>query len=116
MLFVAAWPGIWPKSCTSLPACATPVNDMPLAAFPMLTMLLVMSFTPPATRVPTTAVACLFKLVFEGSAKTRLLYSLWVSRGCPSSHMNIVRLVRSEEHTSELQSLRHLVCRLLLEK
>src|SRR5262245_64725258 len=27
-----------------------------------------------------------------------------------------VELVRSEEHTSELQSLRHLVCRLLLEK
>src|SRR5205814_5143751 len=26
------------------------------------------------------------------------------------------RLSRSEEHTSELQSLRHLVCRLLLEK
>src|SRR5205814_8335019 len=27
-----------------------------------------------------------------------------------------VRALRSEEHTSELQSLRHLVCRLLLEK
>src|SRR5437899_10067648 len=27
-----------------------------------------------------------------------------------------VEAVRSEEHTSELQSLRHLVCRLLLEK
>src|SRR5205814_8559443 len=27
-----------------------------------------------------------------------------------------VMVVRSEEHTSELQSLRHLVCRLLLEK
>src|ERR1039458_9303151 len=27
-----------------------------------------------------------------------------------------VRVKRSEEHTSELQSLRHLVCRLLLEK
>src|ERR1035441_5662261 len=27
-----------------------------------------------------------------------------------------VETVRSEEHTSELQSLRHLVCRLLLEK
>src|SRR5437899_6287282 len=27
-----------------------------------------------------------------------------------------VREARSEEHTSELQSLRHLVCRLLLEK
>src|ERR1035438_10245360 len=30
---------------------------------------------------------------------------------CLSKHV-----VRSEEHTSELQSLRHLVCRLLLEK
>src|SRR5471030_3412808 len=29
---------------------------------------------------------------------------------------NRVYLFRSEEHTSELQSLRHLVCRLLLEK
>src|SRR5258705_6851019 len=27
-----------------------------------------------------------------------------------------IRQLRSEEHTSELQSLRHLVCRLLLEK
>src|SRR5438045_8013906 len=27
-----------------------------------------------------------------------------------------IRRTRSEEHTSELQSLRHLVCRLLLEK
>src|SRR5262245_48692855 len=27
-----------------------------------------------------------------------------------------IRAFRSEEHTSELQSLRHLVCRLLLEK
>src|SRR5205814_7838857 len=26
------------------------------------------------------------------------------------------QIIRSEEHTSELQSLRHLVCRLLLEK
>src|ERR1035438_6930328 len=28
----------------------------------------------------------------------------------------VIRLMRSEEHTSELQSLRHLVCRLLLQK
>src|SRR5262245_63143467 len=33
-----------------------------------------------------------------------------------ASAMNIQRCQRSEEHTSELQSLRHLVCRLLLEK
>src|ERR1035441_8604697 len=36
---------------------------------------------------------------------------LW--RGCPWPP---VRHLRSEEHTSELQSLRHLVCRLLLQK
>src|ERR1039458_3368371 len=30
--------------------------------------------------------------------------------------MPLVYFTRSEEHTSELQSLRHLVCRLLLEK
>src|ERR1039458_10529698 len=33
-----------------------------------------------------------------------------------TSYMRAVILVRSEEHTSELQSLRHLVCHLLLEK
>src|SRR5262245_62753649 len=31
-------------------------------------------------------------------------------------HPDLGAAVRSEEHTSELQSLRHLVCRLLLEK
>src|SRR5258705_7584114 len=35
--------------------------------------------------------------------------SRWWSRPCSGA-------TRSEEHTSELQSLRHLVCRLLLEK
>src|SRR5205814_9172202 len=33
-----------------------------------------------------------------------------------ASHSRASRQARSEEHTSELQSLRHLVCRLLLEK
>src|ERR1035438_10560840 len=34
----------------------------------------------------------------------------------PCTKVCPVRATRSEEHTSELQSLRHLVCRLLLEK
>src|ERR1035441_8423384 len=34
----------------------------------------------------------------------------------PSRHRHHNMLLRSEEHTSELQSLRQLVCRLLLEK
>src|SRR5258705_12660987 len=36
------------------------------------------------------------------------------SSPCPPDVVSSI--VRSEEHTSELQSLRHLVCRLLLEK
>src|ERR1035441_10734824 len=36
--------------------------------------------------------------------------------GCRSQCRGGQPLARSEEHTSELQSLRHLVCRLLLEK
>src|SRR5205814_9300236 len=47
--------------------------------------------------------------------------------GCPEEKVRYIILadinelfakkrIRSEEHTSELQSLRHLVCRLLLEK
>src|SRR5437899_3870437 len=32
------------------------------------------------------------------------------------SKEHVLTVLRSEEHTSELQSLRHLVCRLLLEK
>src|ERR1035438_7455125 len=51
---------------------------------------------------------------------TTLFRSLVCIRGCRRagrhSPANCLADVRSEEHTSELQSLRHLVCRLLLEK
>src|SRR5262245_65022291 len=36
--------------------------------------------------------------------------------GAGDAHPFLAVFLRSEEHTSELQSLRHLVCRLLLEK
>src|SRR5438552_12206114 len=38
------------------------------------------------------------------------------SRGCSRHCCRVCRSSRSEEHTSELQSPDHLVCRLLLEK
>src|SRR5262245_37322695 len=40
----------------------------------------------------------------------------WYDDGLYVRAATRTELVRSEEHTSELQSLRHLVCRLLLEK
>src|SRR5205814_10411665 len=39
-----------------------------------------------------------------------------VERAGPAGPGSAAGISRSEEHTSELQSLRHLVCRLLLEK
>src|SRR5258705_8570391 len=41
---------------------------------------------------------------------------LGVEVGLELQRIEVVLARRSEEHTSELQSLRHLVCRLLLEK
>src|SRR5690348_17403064 len=38
------------------------------------------------------------------------------SKSCPAGGPDVHRAGRSEEHTSELQSPVHLVCRLLLEK
>src|SRR5262245_15939181 len=49
------------------------------------------------------------------SMHSRAIETCWnaeIVHSCPST----VFAPRSEEHTSELQSLRHLVCRLLLEK
>src|SRR5437899_7068792 len=48
------------------------------------------------------------------SSSRKRLRAVEVSRGWSGCRSRLRR--RSEEHTSELQSLRHLVCRLLLEK
>src|ERR1039458_9659325 len=53
-----------------------------------------------------------YTMLFRSSRK-----SLRIASRALSSWSSIsLRAPRSEEHTSELQSLRHLVCRLLLEK
>src|SRR5207244_13238206 len=56
------------------------------------------------------SLACLFKFLTDDTAQSdgfgHLIMRVWVA---PASK-------RSEEHTSELQSPDHLVCRLLLEK
>src|SRR5687767_15386369 len=57
-------------------------------------------FPPNARLEAHTHAQAVFGVMLEGSFRTRILG----------------RDVRSEEHTSELQSLAYLVCRLLLEK
>src|SRR5262245_64754761 len=59
-----------------------------------------------AVNVPTTELLSLSGAAFTASVMSEGNASAWPK---PT-------ITRSEEHTSELQSLRHLVCRLLLEK
>src|ERR1035441_10958425 len=51
----------------------------------------------------------------QRSATTEAVLQAMIASVQPSANRRS-SAVRSEEHTSELQSLRHLVCRLLLEK
>src|SRR3989338_4852929 len=62
-------------------------------------------------------------LATSAQATALPLFSAWRAAICPSMCMSCVSIsatdtadARSEEHTSELQSQFHLVCRLLLEK
>src|ERR1039458_10561382 len=52
----------------------------------------------------------------SGSRRARALARVGSISGEAFPKTASVTTIRSEEHTSELQSLRHLVCRLLLEK
>src|SRR5258705_12469829 len=98
---------------------------------------LVTSLTPGVMSLPSPAYCwtrrcCLSFFFFFNDTATTEIYTLSLHDALPistlvklpstlstlRSFMNAVNwtAARSEEHTSELQSLRHLVCRLLLEK
>src|SRR5437899_9477916 len=65
-----------------------------------------------STRIPTDTITNASSVPIE----TRLAASRIGRIAAKKATMTPVTMERSEEHTSELQSLRHLVCRLLLEK
>src|SRR2546422_2763897 len=51
-----------------------------------------------------------------GASGLRMLFEAWLQLRGEAGKRQIASVARSEEHTSELQSRLHLVCRLLLEK
>src|SRR5437870_5769664 len=67
-------------------------------------------------------ILCDYFTVKEFLTKTNNQYSLtedaatFLNRHSPACLASMINFLRSEEHTSELQSRGHLVCRLLLEK
>src|SRR5690554_7770352 len=56
-----------------------------------------------------------YTTLFRSHIKTEFPYLLGSTNPCPTA-VHMEPFPRSEEHTSELQSRPHLVCRLLLEK
>src|SRR5947199_2616140 len=66
---------------------------------------------PRSTLFPYTTLFRSLRAIVEVVAGHRQVATVAASMSGP-----VQRYARSEEHTSELQSLRHLVCRLLLEK
>src|SRR2546425_5463426 len=65
--------------------------------------------------IPMPVLFALF-FVFANTIEFRGVAFLWLPDLSRADPYYIIPVVRSEEHTSELQSLAYLVCRLLLEK
>src|SRR5947199_2687972 len=80
------------------------------AMFLLFFFFLMIRRPPRSTLFPYTT---LFRSLFRAIDKST---SFFGTSSRPSRSWTSVGWTRSEEHTSELQSLRHLVCRLLLEK
>src|SRR5262245_52824392 len=69
-----------------------------------------------SARAPSTPMSSIRRAFWNASSKLRPIPMTSPTDFIPESRRVDTLRNRSEEHTSELQSLRHLVCRLLLEK
>src|SRR5205814_9213130 len=101
--------------------------DMPAlhSVLLLLCRIFLFFFTDPATtEIYTLSLHDALPILSDSHAFREALDALGVRRpssgtlgaAVTTSRFETDAMVRSEEHTSELQSLRHLVCRLLLEK
>src|SRR3989442_15072323 len=83
----------------------------------LLIFFLMIRRPPRSTLFPyTTLFRSMWIEVYMSSFTTRSESRIASSKLYPSHGMKATSTLRSEEHTSELQSRPHLVCRLLLEK
>src|SRR5205814_9103623 len=95
--------------------CSLPPRD--LVSFPTrrssdlgLSRAMELKLNPPGYLLPGSSWRGIHSCVAADGNRNRSGMSPMICQLCPFTS------IRSEEHTSELQSLRHLVCRLLLEK
>src|SRR5215831_16088865 len=116
-------PSVQPRSCSPCPIAA--ISDRATGSVSANTTSTPMrritcgccaraaSGHPAATPPP--AIASFRAVAYRLSARTRPAHR-WPAPAAGLLAFSRLAQGRSEEHTSELQSLRHLVCRLLLEK
>src|ERR1035438_586499 len=111
------------------PSAASPVSSTRLSSSVVCTSTSTSSENPQAT-----SARCFSSALVSAGARSTMASARWArastiwysstmkslrrqGRGAAAeANSRLRKLPRSEEHTSELQSLRHLVCRLLLEK
>src|SRR5690625_5708709 len=95
--------------------CTSPLSHPPTPTLSPYTTL----FRSPGQPANKTAILnannIRFNLTPKWSVTTRMGYD-FIEKELTPSQFTLRRSMRSEEHTSELQSRGHLVCRLLLEK
>src|SRR5260370_3970284 len=77
--------------------------------FPYTTLFRSLAIQPCAT-------SCSVTETSTGMAKIEIFLRISLKSNACTHYLNRLRALRSEEHTSELQSHLNLVCRLLLEK
>src|SRR5258705_2708216 len=84
----------------------------------LLFFFLMIRRPPRSTLFPYTTLFRSHRLARDDFLAARQAFETAIARNpvSPTPHAWRAARKRSEEHTSELQSLRHLVCRLLLEK
>src|SRR5207253_10134679 len=98
-----------PLFCLSYSSDPRDLHSFPTRALPISRA----SAEPPRARVRQDVHAELFR---HGVPRRRLAPSAHPEARAVRAASGVDRVSRSEEHTSELQSRGHLVCRLLLEK
>src|SRR5438046_5612367 len=94
-----------------LPSVSTATSEQ------LILFMLLLRRPPRSTLFPYTTLfrSTAFKLTIMGNVYPVQIFGVFDGHGGPEASI-YVRKNRSEEHTSELQSLTNLVCRLLLEK
>src|SRR2546422_6741699 len=108
-----SWPALTASiragSTSALATNCTPVRSSPSASILVTALATFTSTLPPPGTIPSSTA----ERVARSASSVRVLrYLSSASLGAPT----LITATRSEEHTSELQSRLHLVCRLLLEK